>query len=151
MDTNPYKPPQAPLEPESGPGSANTIWWKSYFWLTVVFAVLGLVGMSSLESSTVFDYIDFVISLTAVVGTYGFAYYKRVGNMVFWRYFFYVALLESVFFSAVLPAMGVKRYGEAPTFGALYLFEIAYAILLLTAIYQYAYRRPFIWTRPGDD
>ena len=144
METDPYKPPQAPLEPKGAPDS-NAIGWKIYFWLSAVFAVLGVVGISSPDNLTVFDYIDFALSVTAVVGLYGFAFYKRVGNVVFWRYFFYAALFETMFFSAVLPAMGVKRYGQVPTFDAVYLFEIVYAVLMLSALYMYAYKRSFIW------
>jgi hypothetical protein len=144
MDTNPHKRPEAPLEPAH---PINTIWWKLYFWLAAALTILSLLGMSSPGSFTVFDYVDFILSATAVVGLYGFGYYERIGNVVFWRYFFYVALVESVFFSGILPAAGVKRFGQETTFDVYYLLEIALAIPMLAAIYSYAYKRPFIWSR----
>jgi hypothetical protein len=144
MDTNPYKRPEAPPEPAH---PINTIWWKLYFWLAAALTILSLLGMPSAEGFTVFDYVDFILSATALVGLYGFAYYERIGSVVFWRYFFYVALVESVFFSGILPAVGAKRFGQETTIDAYYLLEIALAVLMLAAIYRYAYWRPFIWNR----
>ncbi len=143
MDTNPYKQPEAPLPPHP----TNTIWWKLYFCLAAVLTILSLMGMPSLKTFTVFDYVDLILSAIAVVGLYGFAYYQRIGNVVFWRYFFYAALVESVFFSGILPAVGAKRFGQETTIDVYYLLEIALAVLMLVAIYRYAYKRPFIWSR----
>lgn len=143
MNMNPYKPPSSSLETPDGKPK-NSVWWRSFFWITLIFMLFGVLGLASTKGLTVLDYADFALSLIAVVGLYGFAYYKRVGNVVFWRYFFYVTLIETMVFSLVFPILGVPRYGET-TINYWYIFEIAYGLLILWALHRYAYRSAFVW------
>ena len=66
---------------------------------------------------------------------------------MFWRYFFYFMLLESILFIIVMPLAGANRYGQLTELDGFYIFEIAYVYLILMALYLYAYRRPFVWSR----
>lgn len=143
MNMNPYKPPSSPLGVPDGKPK-NSVGWKVVFWTSLIFMLLGIPGWSSIKGLTVLDYADFALSWVAVAGLYGFAYYKRVGNVVFWRYFFYVTLIETMVFSLVFPILGVPRYG-ATAINYWYIFEIAYGLLILWALHRYAYRSAFVW------
>jgi hypothetical protein len=142
-DTNPYEPPGSPLKGAHG-RPRNTLWWKVFFWITLVLTLFTVLGVASIKGVSLMDYVDFALSLVAVVGLFGFAYYRPIGGVVFWRYFFYVALVEAVVYSLVFPALGVARYGDT-SITYWYLFEIGYTVLILWAIYRYAYQVPIIW------
>ena len=146
MDHNPYKPPEAEIEP-GGPAPRNTLWWRVFFSLSAIMVGLGILVVPFITGLGPLDIIDFAASIVAMIGVYGFAYYKRIGGVVFWRYFFYFMLLESILFIIVMPLAGANRYGQLTELDGFYIFEIAYAYLVLMALYLYAYRRPFVWSR----
>lgn len=103
-----------------------------------------------MEGLSAFDYLDFVASIVSTVGLYGFAFYKRIGDVVFWKYFFLFVFVESVVISIVFPTVGLPTYGEVAQFDGVLAFNVSYTSVLLWALYQYAYKRPFIWTRGYD-
>lgn len=140
---NPYEPPLSHLE-SSGGKPKNSIWWKLFFWISLLLTLMGVPGLAVTKGLTLLDYADFILSVMAVVGLYGFAYYKRIGNVVFWRYFFYATLIETLVFSLMFPLLGVPRYG-AKTLNYWYFFEIAYSLLILSALHRYAYRSALVW------
>ena len=145
MDTNPYKPPDSPLSDSAGkPG--RSAWWKGFFWLSAAFTLLSLPALATSKVLTPLDYADCVFTLIALVGLYGYSYSKRIGDVVFWRYFFYAALLETAVFTLVFPLVGVPRYGST-IINSWYIVEIAYALLVLLALYRYAYRAAFTGSR----
>ncbi len=146
MDHNPYEPPEAEVEP-GGAAPRNSVWWRVFFRLSAVMITLGILGVPFLTGLSTLDMIDFATSIVALVGLYGFAFYKPLGGVVFWRYFFYFMMLESILFIIVLPLSGATRYGQPTAFDSLYVFELVYGYLILTALYLYAYRRPFVWSR----
>ena len=146
MDQNPYQPPDSELEP-GGPPPRNSTGWRVFFWISAGLVGLGVLAVPFIDNLTLLDLVDFGTSIVAVVGLFGFAYYRRIGGVVFWRYFFYFALLESFVFVILLPLIGAERYGEPTGMDGFYLFEIVYAYLILSALYFYAYRREFVWSR----
>ena len=112
-----------------------------------MLTVLSLAAFPGLENLTLFDYVDFLLSLIALVGIFGFSYRKRIGTVVFWRYFFYAVLLETIVFIAVLPILGIPRYGTSDVGYSMMIFEIVYAVVFLWALYSYAYKDKLIWNR----
>lgn len=146
MNHNPYEPPEADIEP-GGPAPRNTVWWRVFFALSAIMVGLGVLAVPFIPGLNMIDIIDFAASIVAMIGLYGFAYYKRIGGVVFWRYFFYLMAFESILFIIVMPLAGANRYGQPSEFDGFYIFEIAYGYLILMALYLYAYRRPFVWSR----
>src|SRR5690606_5616894 len=108
---------QNPLEPQEKICSRraalrNTMLWKGYFFFSVYAAIVSSLYVPTITSLSYFDVLDFAVSLVAVVGLYGFVYSVRIGKVVFWRYFFYLALLESLVFCLFIPLFGGSRYGR---------------------------------------
>lgn len=145
-EEDPYQPPEAPLVTQ--PVEQTSIWWKVLFWLTLLLMVLSTIGLPLIENLSWFDYLDYLLSIVATVGLFGFAFSRRIGTVVFWRYFFYVVLLESFIFSVLFPLFGIPSYGDVTPLGGWYAFGLAYTVALLWAIYHYAYRRPLLWGIP---
>lgn len=106
---------------------------------------LSTIGVSIMQNLTLFDYVDFLLSLIGTAGLWGFAYYKPVGKLVFWRYYFYVVLIESFVVTFLFPLLNIPVYGEITEFNSMFIVGCIYMAAILYAIYQYAYRRPFIW------
>ncbi len=127
--------------------SVSTVFFKLFFWITVVLLSLSTVSLLSLQTATFIDRIDLFLSILATFGLFGVAYSKALITVVFWRYFFYFGIIETFVYSIMLPIVGFNRYGRPFVFNGLYVFEIVYAFLLLYALHHYAYRRPLIWTK----
>jgi hypothetical protein len=121
------------------------IFLKFFFWLTFLLLSLSLISLATLQTGTFFDRVDLFFAFLALFGLFGLAYSKPFINVIFWRYFFYIAMIETFFYSIVLPLVGYQRYGKPFVFNGLYVFEIIYAVLLLYVIHAYAYRKPHIW------
>ena len=106
---------------------------------------LSLTSLVELQTATFIDRADLFLSIFATLGLFGVAYSKRIFTNVFWRYFFYFGMIETLLYSIVLPLIGYERYGKPFVFNGLYVFEIIFAVILLYVIYLYAYRLPSIW------
>lgn len=148
MSRNPYEPPESKVG-ERQRTSRRIYFWKAYFVFSVYAAIVSSVYIPTISSLNYVDVLDFAISLIAVVGIYGFVYSVRIGDVVLWRYFFYLALLESVVFCLLLPLLGAERYGRNFQFDLFYLVELSYIGIMLYALNMYAYKCPRIWrTKP---
>ena len=90
---------------------------------------------------------DLFLSIFALLGLFGTAYLIPTINIAFWRYFFYFAMLETLFYSIFLPLVGYERYGKPFVLNGIYVFEILYAVILLYVLHTYAYGKPSIWEK----
>ena len=75
---------------------------------------------------------------------YGFVFSKPLGSVVFWRYFFYVALVETLIVLGIYPIFGFTFYGEAMSFG-IWLFNFVNVVFVLAALNLYAFKPRGIW------
>ncbi|MDH3607729.1 MAG: hypothetical protein OEQ24_00620 [Gammaproteobacteria bacterium] len=106
---------------------------------------MSVISLVTQQSALFFDQVDLFLSIFALLGLFGIAYSRQILTVVFWRYFFYFGVIETFLYSMVLPFIGYERYGKPFVFNGLYVFEIAYAVILLYVLYLYAYRKPYIW------
>ena len=143
MTNNPYKSPNSELGTPDGKPQ-NSKWWKAFFWITFLFTLLGFIVIPFLDNLALYDYVDFALTVVVLVGLYGFSHYKQVGKVIYWRYIFYIALIQSIIFVLVFPLLGIPRYGS-DTIDLMYFFEIAYTLIILLALNRYAYKVPFVW------
>lgn len=144
MNDDPYQSPLAELRFDE-PQHRYSLGWKVFFGISVISMLLLLIALPFLESVSVFDYLDILLAIFGMVGLFGLAFSKRIGRLVYWRYYFYVMLFESLFYGLALPLVGYERLGELTAMGGQFAFEIAYAAIYLSALYFYAYRRSCIW------
>lgn len=147
MSQNPFEPPESKVN-ASRRSLKYPLVWKAYLIFSVYVAVATSLYVPALEQLSYFDVLDFGVSLVAVLGLYGFVYGVKIHKVVFWRYFFYVLLLESILFCLLLPLFGAERYGRSFQFNVFYLLELAYLAPMLYAVNMYAYKRPQLWRYP---
>ena len=146
MSENPYSPPESNLDqPEKK--LPESIWWKVYFGISSFLILITIAGLFLIEEFKIskFDYVDFSLSMVAMTGLFGLAFSRPIGKQVFWRYFFYIALVETLFYSIALPMAGVARFGEVTSFDTWHAFEIAYTVPLIWGLYLYSFKRDYNW------
>jgi hypothetical protein len=109
--------------------------------------LLAFIGVALVDGLTVsvFDYVDSSLSLVALIGVFGFAFSIPIGKPNIWGYFFYLIVVESLFYNLALPVSGEARFGEVAKFDGMYAFEIAYLVPLIWALYLYAFKRNKLW------
>lgn len=115
-----------------------------------VLTYFGISGLPKLTALTPFDLIDLVLTCMTLGGIFGFAYYRPLIGVVFWRYFFYAVLIDVFILSVIFPVFGIPRYGRVAEFGFEYLLELAFSGVILYALHSYAYRCPFVWQQPPN-
>jgi hypothetical protein len=75
------------------------MWWKIYFGITIVEAILGTASIFIAPGIHIFSQIIYaVIFLVAVVGLYGYIFRKDILNPVFWQYFLGIYILIDVLY-----------------------------------------------------
>ena len=123
----------------------NSISWKVFFWINASLMLIATMSVPLVHNMNLLDYFDLSISLGCTLGLYGFAFYRPLYNILFWRYFFYLALFDFSLYSLILPTLDIPRYGQDFTLDVSYALELMYSITLLYALNHYAYKRAFIW------
>ncbi|MGQ9424773.1 hypothetical protein ACXYTJ_02350 [Gilvimarinus sp. F26214L] len=149
MSRNPFEPPGSKVS-EKRASQRYQFLWKGYFIFSLYVAIATSVYVPTMRQLSYMDVLDFGVTLVSVLGIYGFTYAVRLYNVVFWRYFFYLALFEAIAFCFFLPLLGVPRYGREFYFDAFYLLELGYVVLRLYALNLYAYKRPQLWKKKGE-
>ena len=146
MSNNPYRPPESNLDLPVKQ-LRESIWWKVYFVLSILMTLLAFLGVALVDGLTVsvFDYVDSGFSLVALIGVFGFAFSIPIGKPDIWSYFFYLFVVETLFYSLALPISGEARFGEVAKFDGMYAFETAYLVPLIWALYLYAFKRNKLW------
>ena len=107
--------------------------------------ILSFANAALIPNLSLVDYVDLAISATATVGLYGLAFQKRIGRIVFWRYFFYAAAIETLIVTFVFPLLGIPFYGQAFQFSTWYVIGSVFFTSIIYGNYIYAYKQPNIW------
>lgn len=88
------------------------MWWKLYFWITIIEAVLGFLGIFITPGYHIATQIIMaVIFLVAVIGMYSYAFRKKLLTQLFWQYFtgIYVLIdLIYLVYAAAPQAQGIS-------------------------------------------
>ena len=123
----------------------DTLTWQAFFYVTTFLMILSFANATLIPNLSLFDYLDLAISATANVGLYGLAFQKRIGRIVFWRYFFYVVATETLIITFVFPLLSIPFYGQASEFSAWYVIGSVFFTAVIYGNYIYAYKQPRIW------
>jgi len=114
---------------------SQQILFKAFFWLTAFLLCLSLISLVSQQTATFLDRLDLFLSIFSLLALFGCAYEKQILTVIFWRYFFYFGVFETIIYSMILPLISYERYRKPFVFNGLYVFEIVYAVILLYVLY----------------
>ena len=77
------------------------IWWKIYFWLSVIASVFAVIGFAiEYKQNNLFDLITFIMFFLSLLGLYSFIYNKKFFLKKFWFYFFWINLIIDIIYTS---------------------------------------------------
>jgi len=120
------------------------MFWKIYFWILVVLLAF---YHPSVGFPRIWEVLNLVIDVIAIVGLYGFCWEKRILARLFWRGFLPICMIWTVLYQHFIP--DIQKVYVAPYPGwfelADRIFSLLMAILLFVALYLYAFKRSKLW------
>ncbi len=148
MKDNPYQAPESDLTVNQVE-MPKTTWWKVFFFINILIMPLAVFGfaLSGDFKLSIVEYIDLLISFVFIVGLFGLAFNKALGTQAFWKYFFYVLLVDSIIINLIFPVAGIESYGQKGTIDIYFFIGNLFTGLVLWASYLYGFKRPQIWNR----
>ena len=146
MSENPYRPPDAELTQGSSSAPVGThVGWKILFWVALVLTALGGFSVPFIPAMSSFDWTDLGASFVSLVGLGGLAFQRGLGPRRFWTVFFALSIVWNIVYGIVLPLAGVPLYGQLLTFDVAYTISLGFIVLMLYALYTYAWRAEHLW------
>jgi len=123
----------------------KNMWWKVYWWLTVVVTVIVILSLAFTDNSFL-DLIAFVNWIIAVAGLYSFLFKKKIFHSNFWLYFFWFNIIYDLAYLAyglapndpIIKNLAFLDYGNAPAPPIIYLIFSLLNIPMLYAFYKLA-------------
>lgn len=129
---------------QSKPNPSQELVWRLFYVFSCILILDQFAYLPDVESFGVMELIDLVVSALLFVALTGFVFYKPIGTVIFWRYFFYVALGEVTLVLVFFPLLNIPLYGIELT-SDMWLLNLGYLGLNLWALNLYAFKYRFIW------
>ena len=125
--------------------------WIIYFWLMAFLIGLSAIGRVYLfftrEIVTVYDLVESLISLTAIVGLYGFVYQKPIAAPLFWKVVWMLLMLSWILsFFAAKNAEMIEKFGLTKS-AIIIILIAALAVPTLIGLYRYSFRSAALWNK----
>lgn len=143
--TNPYTPPQSPLDATptaTGPGT----FWKIFFWFNAVMFPLIAIGLAMVPALSLLDAIDIALYLVFLVALYGYVFSKKIASQQTWKVACYVYPAWVVVYEFILPfGFGMPKYGESAPPGFNEVFSVVFSVLIVLTFHRYAFRSDALW------
>lgn len=123
--------------------------WIIYFWLIAILVVFSAVGRIYLfftsEAVKGFDLIESFISVTAIIGLYGFAYQTPVLNPMFWKIIWVLLTVTWLWsFFAVKNIELVDKVGLTKASAIVALTSVV-GVPTLVGLFFYSFRSSTLW------
>lgn len=125
--------------------------WIVYFWFIAILVAISAIGRIYLfakrDAVTIFDLIESLISLVAIVGLYGFAYQMPLVSSLFWKMIWFLLLMTWLWslFGAKNVEM-IEKIGMANGTAVIALTS-AIGIPTLVGLLFYSFRSDSLWNR----
>lgn len=120
------------------------MFWKIYFFVLVVLLAF---YHSSVRFPRIWEVLNLVIDVIALIGLFGFCWEKKIFKRLFWKTFLPICIIWSVLYQLFIP--DIQKVYVAPYLGwfelADRIFSLSINILLFIALYLYGFRRTELW------
>jgi len=91
------------------------VWWKIYFWVSLVLSAVGLVTVYGQARVWFFsDWVEIITSIIGLIGLFAFIYKKTIFSKLFWRVFFWM-IVVSWFFNLIYVFTPLEEVWVLPT------------------------------------
>jgi hypothetical protein len=125
--------------------------WIIYFWVVAILTGLSAIGRVYLfftrEIVTVYDLVESLIGVIAIVGLYGFAYQTPIATPVFWKIIWALLMLTWLWsFFAAKNAEMIDKVGLSKAAAILSLISML-AVPALVGLCIYSFRSTTLWNK----
>lgn len=111
--------------------------WKIYFFLILVLTILTYLWQGF---DRIWEVLDLILFVVAMVGLFGFAWKKKFLSSLFWKIYFVIQLIWNIYYYYFLPMsektssvlIGVPQFLSAT-------FSLIFFIPLFIALYLYGF------------
>ena len=121
--------------------------WKVYFFISLIILLVSpFYYVIEPNTFTIKDAIDYVVWSIGLLGLFGFAYQRRIINVLFWKVWFFILVVWDISFT-------INSFIEEPVeFDSLSIFiaVMIFIVLILPqyfAIYLFGYKSAHIWVQ----
>ena len=123
------------------------MFWRIY---SVALALILLPTYSIIMKASpgIFDYLDMIVSVGALMGFVGFAYEFRIISMKLWKIYFFLVIAWDLFYNIIISmvlnlAVHLPYEGKTSWLGAL----VSFAIIIpeYIALFLYGYKSELLW------
>lgn len=126
------------------------MFWRIY---SVALALILLPTYSIIMkvSPGIFDYLDMIISVGALMGFIGYAYEFRIISMTLWKVYFFLAIAWDLFYNILISMvlnLAVHLPFEEKTTWVGVLVSFAIIIPEYIALFLYGYKSEMLWEEP---
>ena len=120
------------------------MFWKIYFWILVVLLAL---YHASVGFPRIWEFIDLIHNIIAIVGLFGFCWERKIFTRLFWKIFLIVCIIWFLLYQYYIPEIQRVYVAPAPQWFGLFdrVFSLVMNILLFVALYLYGFRRTYLW------
>lgn len=125
--------------------------WIIYFWITVILTGFSVIGRVYLfftrEAVTIYDLVESLIALIAIVGLYGFAYQTPIATPTFWKIVWILLMLTWLWsFFAGKNADMIDKIGLSKAAAVISLISMV-AVPALVGLCLYSFRSATLWSK----
>ena len=120
------------------------MFWKVFFW---IFTVIIALYHASVGFPRIWEFVDLVFSIIAVVGLFGLSWERKIFTRLFWRIFLIVCISWGIFYSYLLPDIPIN-YTVPVSEEFLFIDSVltwVLTILVFVAIFLYGFKRNYLW------
>lgn len=125
------------------------MFWKSYFWVISILMTLHHLAVYDLAGgfSRIWEVANITVDIVSMIGLFGFCWEKRIFYQLFWRIFLPVCIIWCVIYTNFIPEL--QEIAEITTPQIFDTFDMVFShaifILLIIALFLYAFKRRYIW------
>jgi len=120
------------------------IGWKIYFFILSFLLLIAYFDIFR-SGATLFDFVDVIISLIALLGLFGYSFQRKIYNVRLWRTWLFVIVIWDVVYNLLL----THTVGVAQIQIKLSLVEYMLTMLIILpeyiALFLYGYKSPNFW------
>jgi hypothetical protein len=118
--------------------------WKIYFFILSFLLLIAYFDIFR-TGATLFDFVDVIISLIALLGLFGYSFQRKIYEKKLWQIWLFVIIIWDVIYNLLLThTLGVAQNSIKLSLGG-YIFNMLTLLPEYFALYFYGYQSSDLW------
>jgi hypothetical protein len=124
------------------------MFWRIYA-VVLAIVILPLYSMLMKASPSLYDFLDMVVAVGALMGFFGYAYEFRIISMKLWKVYFFLVIAWDLFYN-ILISMILDLAVHFPNEGKITWLDVLLSFMMVVpeyiALFLYGFRSDSLWT-----